>query len=72
MLYKLHLFCNLFLDYYKFWLKSIDSYSDITTPVILVGTHAEEKSKEVSVKYSFISYDRTYFKCRPLDFDIFW
>ena len=38
------------LDYYKFWLKSIDSLSDIHTPVIFVGTHAENKSPEVSYK----------------------
>ncbi|XP_078340833.1 uncharacterized protein LOC144627513 isoform X2 [Crassostrea virginica] len=33
-------------DYYKFWLKSIDSFSDTHTPVIIVGTHAEGKSEE--------------------------
>lgn len=38
------------LDYYKFWLKSIDSLSDIHAPVIVVGTHAENKSHEVSFK----------------------
>lgn len=36
-----------FLDYYKFWLRSIDSFSDINTPVIVVGTHAEDKSEKV-------------------------
>uniref|UniRef100_K1R0D2 Uncharacterized protein n=1 Tax=Magallana gigas TaxID=29159 RepID=K1R0D2_MAGGI len=32
---------------YNFWLTSIDSFSDTKTPVILVGTHAENKSLEV-------------------------
>lgn len=36
------------LDFYNFWLTSIDSFSDTKTPVILVGTHAENKSLEVS------------------------
>lgn len=36
-----------FLDYYKFWLRSIDSFSDINTPVIVIGTHAENKSEQV-------------------------
>lgn len=36
-----------FLDYYKFWLRSIDSVSDINTPVIVIGTHAENKSEQV-------------------------
>lgn len=35
-------------DYYKFWLKSIDSFSGVDTPVIIVGTHAEKKSSAVS------------------------
>lgn len=35
-------------DYYKFWLRSIDSFSDINTPVIVIGTHAENKSAKVS------------------------
>eukprot|EP00105_Crassostrea_gigas_P030613 XP_011453001.1 PREDICTED: probable serine/threonine-protein kinase roco6 [Crassostrea gigas] len=33
-------------DYYKFWLKSIDSFSDTDSPVIIVGTHADKLSKE--------------------------
>ncbi|XP_062606508.1 uncharacterized protein LOC134268289 [Saccostrea cucullata] len=33
-------------DYYKFWLKSIDSFSDVDTPVIVVASHAENKSKQ--------------------------
>lgn len=37
-----------FVDYYKFWLKSIDSFSDTESPVIIVGTHADKLSKEVS------------------------
>ena len=49
MLY-LYNFYSFDLDYYKFWLKSIDSLSDIYTPVIFVGTHAEHKSPEVSFK----------------------
>ncbi|XP_052691517.1 uncharacterized protein LOC128169406 isoform X2 [Crassostrea angulata] len=35
-------------DYFKFWLKSIDSFSDTESPVIIVGTHADKLSKEVS------------------------
>lgn len=37
-----------FVDYFKFWLKSIDSFSDTESPVIIVGTHADKLSKEVS------------------------
>lgn len=40
--------CVSFVDYYKFWLKSIDSFSDTKAPVIIVGTHADKLSKEVS------------------------
>lgn len=39
-----------FSDYYKFWLESIDSYSDTNTQVIIVGTHADKLSKQVSIK----------------------
>nr|XP_022297396.1 uncharacterized protein LOC111106843 isoform X2 [Crassostrea virginica] len=35
-----------FKDYYTFWLKSIDSFSDVKTPVIVVGTHAENMSAQ--------------------------
>ena len=41
------------LDYYTFWLKSIDSFSDVKTPVIVVGTHAENMSPQVSFKGLF-------------------
>lgn len=37
-----------FVDYFKFWLKCIDSFSDTESPVIIVGTHADKLSKEVS------------------------
>lgn len=50
-------FCMFFLinyfllvEYYKFWLKSIDSFSDTEAPVIVVGTHADKLSKDVSSK----------------------
>lgn len=36
------------VDYYKFWLRSIDCFSDTESPVIIVGTHADKLSKEVS------------------------
>lgn len=39
----------LLLDYYKFWLRSIDSFSDRNAQMIVVGTHAEETSTEVNV-----------------------
>lgn len=42
-----HMFVS-FVDYYKFWLRSIDSFSDTDSPVIIVGTHADKLSKEVS------------------------
>ncbi|XP_065922668.1 uncharacterized protein [Magallana gigas] len=38
-------------DYYKFWLKSIDSFSDTESPVIIVGTHADKLSKEECRKF---------------------
>lgn len=38
-----------FLDYYKFWLESINRFSDKNTPVIIVGTHAEKLSETVSM-----------------------
>lgn len=31
-----------FLDYYKFWLKLIDSFSDINILVIVVGIYVEK------------------------------
>lgn len=43
------------LDYYKFWLKSIDSFSGVDTPVIIVGTHAENKSIAVSKRQKMIT-----------------
>lgn len=43
--YTLFIFSS---DFYKFWLKSIDSYGDTNSPVILVGTHAEKFTKQVS------------------------
>lgn len=39
-----------FVDYYEFWLKSIDRYSDESTPVIVVGTHAD-KIEETVIMY---------------------
>nr|XP_034322048.1 uncharacterized protein LOC109619131 isoform X2 [Crassostrea gigas] len=36
-------------DYYKFWLRSIDVFSDTESPVIIVGTHEDKVSKEVSI-----------------------
>lgn len=39
-----------FEDYYKFWLKSIDSFCDTQTPVIIVGTRADKISENVSCK----------------------
>uniref|UniRef100_A0A8W8NYC4 AIG1-type G domain-containing protein n=1 Tax=Magallana gigas TaxID=29159 RepID=A0A8W8NYC4_MAGGI len=38
-------------NYYKFWLKSIDSFSDTESPVIIVGTHADKLSKEECHKF---------------------
>ncbi|XP_052695159.1 uncharacterized protein LOC128173500 [Crassostrea angulata] len=38
-------------DYFKFWLKSIDSFSDTESPVIIVGTHADKLSKEECRKF---------------------
>lgn len=37
------------VDYHKFWLQSIHSYSDTKTPVILIGTHDDKLSKAVSL-----------------------
>lgn len=37
-----------FVDYYKFWLESIDTFVYSGSPVIIVGTHADKLSKEVS------------------------
>lgn len=45
-------------DYYKFWLQSIDSYSDTTTPVIIVGTHDDKLSKAECRKFF-----REFFQC---------
>nr|XP_022292748.1 probable serine/threonine-protein kinase roco6 [Crassostrea virginica] len=33
-------------DFYRFWLQSIDSFCETDTSVIVVGTHAEGKSKQ--------------------------
>ncbi|XP_062600958.1 uncharacterized protein LOC134262583, partial [Saccostrea cucullata] len=38
-------------DYLMFWAKSIHQYSSEKAPVILVGTHAEQKTKEEKEKY---------------------
>lgn len=35
------------LDYYKFWLRLIDSFSDINILVIVVGICVENKLEEV-------------------------
>lgn len=35
------------LDYYKFWLRLIDSFSDINILVIVVGIYVEKKLEEV-------------------------
>uniref|UniRef100_A0A8W8NYB5 COR domain-containing protein n=1 Tax=Magallana gigas TaxID=29159 RepID=A0A8W8NYB5_MAGGI len=40
-----------FRDYYTFWLRSIDSFSDTESPVIIVGTHADKLSKEECRKF---------------------
>lgn len=39
-----------FVDYYKFWLQSIDSFSNPESPVIIVGTHADKLTIKVSSK----------------------
>lgn len=36
-----------FLDYYKFWLRLIDSFSDINILVIVVGIYVEDKLEKV-------------------------
>ncbi|XP_062578737.1 uncharacterized protein LOC134240685 [Saccostrea cucullata] len=38
-------------DYLTFWAKSIHQYSSEKAPVILVGTHAEQKTKEEKEKF---------------------
>ncbi|XP_062577372.1 uncharacterized protein LOC134239226 [Saccostrea cucullata] len=38
-------------DYLTFWTKSIHQYSSEKAPVILVGTHAEKKTKEEKEKF---------------------
>lgn len=48
-------FCILFVDYYKFWLKSIDRFSDESTPVIVVGTHAD-KIEETVIMYLSLKF----------------
>lgn len=48
---EMHHLNYIIIDYYKFWLQSIHSYSDTMTPVILVGTHDEKMSKQVSLIY---------------------
>nr|XP_022295159.1 uncharacterized protein LOC111105268 isoform X2 [Crassostrea virginica] len=45
------MYCNRFnswtyKEFYRFWLQSIDSFCGTKTPVIVVGTHAEGKSKQ--------------------------
>lgn len=34
-----------------FWLKSIDSFGDTKTPVLVVGTHADQVSENVSLRW---------------------
>lgn len=34
-----------------FWLKSIDSFGDTKTPVLVVGTHADQVSENVSLSW---------------------
>lgn len=49
------------LDYYKFLLRSIDSFSDINTPVIVVGTRAEKKSEKVRlITKTFICFSKPF------------
>lgn len=38
-------------DYYKYWLESINRFSDRKAPVIVVGTHAEELTKSDCVDF---------------------
>lgn len=40
-----------FEDHYMFWLKSIDSFGDTKTPVLVVGTHADRVSENVSLRW---------------------
>lgn len=46
----------LFIEYYRFWLKSFDSHSDPSSQVIIVGTHAEGMSKTVSDAKSLLDF----------------
>lgn len=34
-----------------FWLKSIDSFGDTKTPVLVVGTHADQVSENVGLRW---------------------
>lgn len=43
------MFIYLFLDYYKFWLKTIQRFRGTKTPLIVVGTHADILSQKVSL-----------------------
>ena len=43
------LICVSSIEFYRFWLQSIDSFCGTETPVIVVGTHAEGISKQVNV-----------------------
>ena len=52
----LHVYVSFSIEFYRFWLQSIDSYSDTTTPVIVVGTHAEGKSKQVIKNIAIILF----------------
>lgn len=36
------------LEYYKFWLKFIDSFSDIDVLVVVVGIYVDKLLKDVS------------------------
>lgn len=48
-------FCISSVDYYEFWLKSIDRFSDESTPVIVVGTHAD-KIEETVIMYLSLKF----------------
>ncbi|XP_062567614.1 uncharacterized protein LOC134229840 [Saccostrea cucullata] len=47
---KINFVCLLLIEYYIFWLKSINAVST-EAPLILVATHAEEKSKDDIEQY---------------------
>lgn len=61
-----------FLDYYTYWLKSVDRYSDEDAQVILVGTHAENLSEDVSlihISFKIVQYKlHTYLKKKCFEY----